>query len=443
MPSGAALNRRQFIALSSLTAAALCVGSIGARAAQSVGPSAGTGDSNPRTAAYDEMMAAFMAKYRPPGAALAVTKDGRLVYARGFGYADTQRKDVVQPSSLFRIASLTKPFTATAVMQLMQQSKLKLDDKVFSILKLQPFLARGARVDQRIYGITVQQCLQHTGGWDRDKGFDPMSADAAQQIARALGVGLPINPEQIIRYTMGTPLQTDPGTTYAYSNFGYCVLGRVIQAMSGGSYDDYVTRRVLAPVGITGMRLGKNLLKDRAPGEVRYYDSGGRTGPAISGPDIGHQVPLPYGVECIETMDANGGWIASPVMLVRFLDAFNDIKNSTLLNEASITAMLARPPGAPGLDNGKPAAAYYGCGWMVRPIGGRQTRYTKWHFGLLSGSSTLMVARDDGLNWAVLFNSDADKDGNEFSGSIDALMHQTADAIRQWPDGDLYSKFKL
>src|ERR1700730_7178564 len=114
-------------------------------------------------------------------------------------------------------------------MQLVQQGKLRLDDKVFAILKLQPFLKRGAHVDQRIYGITVRQCLQHTAGWDRDKGFDPMGADAAEEIARSLDVTLPINPEQIIRYTMGTPLQTDPGTTYAYSNFGYCVLGRVIE----------------------------------------------------------------------------------------------------------------------------------------------------------------------------------------------------------------------
>src|ERR1700719_1289464 len=99
-----------------------------------------------------------------------------------------ERKEPVEPLSLFRIASISKPFTATAVMQLVQQGKLRLDDKVFAILKVQPVLKRGAHVDQRIYGITVRQCLHHTAGWDRDKGFDPMSADAAEEIARSLGV---------------------------------------------------------------------------------------------------------------------------------------------------------------------------------------------------------------------------------------------------------------
>jgi N-acyl-D-amino-acid deacylase len=271
------------------------------------------------------------------------------------------------------LARMGKP-SSTAVFQLVQEGRLRLDDKVFAILKLQPFLERGASLDDRIHAITVHHCLQHTAGWDRDKGFDPMGASAAEQVAHALGVPLPIRPEHIIRYTMGRPLDWNPGTKYAYSNFGYCVLGRVIETASGMRYQDYVARYVLQPLGITRMRLGRNLLRDHAPGEVKYYDSMHRTGRAISGPNIGRQVPLPYGVECIETMDANGGWIASPIMLVRFADAFNDIRNCRLLDEQSIRTMLARPPGAPGLESGKPAQTYYGCGWR-----GDGTAMRGWH----------------------------------------------------------------
>jgi N-acyl-D-amino-acid deacylase len=423
-----------------LAAMALGASSDAARAAAN-SPVLVTGDGNPKTAAYDDLMMNFMSKYRPPGAALAVSRNGRLVYARGFGYADRERREPVQPGALFRIASLSKPFTSTAIFRLVQQGRLRLDDKVFAILKLAPFLERGARPDPRIHGITVQQCLQHTGGWDRDKSFDPMSASAAEQVARSLGVPLPIRPEQIIRYTMGKPLDWNPGTKYAYSNFGYCVLGRVIEAISGRPYGDDVLRDVLQPAGVTHMRLGKNLLRDRAPGEVKYYDSKGGLGRAISGPNIGRLVPKPYGEECIETMDANGGWIASAVALVRFGDAFNDIKSSKLLNENSIRTMLARPPGAPGMENGKPAEAYYGCGWSVRPIAERQGRYTKWHVGLLSGSSTLLVCRNDGINWAALFNSDADSAGAELAGTIDPLLHGPADRIKDWPEDDLYGKY--
>jgi len=401
-----------------------------------------TGDGDPKLAAYDDMMLSFMREHNPPGASLAVSRNGRLVYARGFGYADRERKEPVQPTSLFRIASLSKPFTSTAVLQLIQQGKLRFDSKVFSLLKLQPFLT-GSRVDQRIYDVTVQQCLQHTAGWDRAKGFDPMGAEAAEQISRAMHVPLPIRPEHIIRYTIGRPLDWSPGAQFAYSNFGYCVLGRVIEAASGLRYHDYVAQHVLAPIGITRMRLGRNLLADRAPGEVTYYDGQHRTGRAISGPSIGREVPLPYGVECIETMDANGGWVASAIMLVRFVDAFNDIGRSRLLGEQSIRAMMARPPGASALENGKPAPTYYGCGWSVRPADEARGRYTRWHGGLLAGSSTFMLGRADGTNWAIVFNSEADASGKEFAGITDRLLHQVANQIRSWPEDDAYRKYAL
>src|SRR5580700_1693029 len=365
-------SRREFLGAMTrgITAAALGATLETAKAAPppNAGTFVATGDTDPRLAAYDSMMMEFMLKYRPPGAALAVSKDGRLVYARGFGFADVERQEPARPLSLFRIASISKPFTSTAVFQLVQQGRLRLDDKVFAILKLQPFLERGARLDERIHAITVHHCLQHTAGWDRDKGFDPMGAAAAEEVAHALGVPLPIRPEHIIRYTMGRPLDWNPGTKYAYSNFGYCVLGRVIEAASGMHYQDYVARFVLQPLGITHMRLGRNLLRDRAPGEVKYYDSMRRTGRAISGPNIGKQAPLPYGVECIETMDANGGWIASAVDLVRFAVAFDDPKKCLVLSSESIQMMLAPPPGPVGHGpKGKPKETYYGCGWDVRP----------------------------------------------------------------------------
>jgi N-acyl-D-amino-acid deacylase len=401
-----------------------------------------TGPAMPKLAAYDDLMAAFMHEHKPPGAALAVSYHGRLVYARGFGYANPEKHEPVRPVSLFRIASVSKPFTATAVMRLVEQGKLQLDDHVFPILKLQPHLERGARVDPRWHEITVRHCLQHTAGWDRDKSFDPMSAETAEQVAKSMRVPLPIYPKQIIRYTMGKPLDFDPGTAYAYSNFGYCVLGRVIEALSEKPYDEFVREKVLAPLGIHNMQLGKNLLRERAPEEVKYYDGGQRTGRAISGPKIGEEAPLPYSVECIETMDANGGWIASVVDLLRFAVALDDPKRCPILSEESIQTMLAPPPGTVGHGpEGRPKPTYYACGWDVRPVPRQPGKYTKWHTGLLAGSSTLLVCRADGIDWAVLFNSDAGKDGKEFAGLIDPLLHKPADEIKDWPEIDLFGRF--
>jgi N-acyl-D-amino-acid deacylase len=190
------------------------------------------------------------------------------------------------------------------------------------------------------------------------------------------------------------------------------------------------------------MRLAKNLLTDRAAEEVHYYDTKKRTGRAISGPRIGSPVPLPYGVESLETMDANGGWIASAIDLVRFAAAFDVPSRCPILKDRSIRAMLARPAGPPGLDkHGQPKTAYYACGWQVRPVERRPGRVTKWHPGRLVGSETLLVCRSDQTNWAVLFNGDCTPDGKLFIDLIDPLLHGPADEITVWPRGNLFGKF--
>jgi N-acyl-D-amino-acid deacylase len=140
-------------------------------------------------------------------------------------------------------------------------------------------------------------------------------------------------------------------------------------------------------------------------------------------------------------MDANGGWIASAVDLVRFACAFDDPKKCPVLNEASIETMLAPPPGPVGHGpKGKPKASYYGCGWDVRPVPRQPEKFTKWHGGLLAGTSTLLVCRSDGINWAVLFNCDANAKDKEFAGLIDSPLHEAADAVKIWPDIDLFPK---
>lgn len=296
-----------------------------------------TSRAEPGVGAYDELMQRFMREHKPPGAALAVTYHGRLVYARSFGHADLEKREPVEPDSLFRIASISKPFTAATVLHLIEKGKVHLDDRVFPLLKLHAHLERGAKIDPRLHDIRVHHCLQHTAGWDREKSWDPMSAQAAEEVAQMLKIRLPIHARQIIQVAMGKPLDFDPGTRYAYSNFGYCVLGRVIEEVSGKPYHEYVSQQILTPLGIRRMRLGKNLLRDRAPGEVKYYDAKKRTGRAISEARIGEQLPLPYGVECIETMDANGGWIASAVDLVRFASAFDDAAKCPVIRGRSIT----------------------------------------------------------------------------------------------------------
>ena len=196
-----------------------------------------TGQAVPDLAAYDDVMTSLMQQYQVPGAALAVVRDGRLVFARGYGYADRDLETPVQPDSLFRLASITKPHTAAAILNLIEQGKLNLSDKAFSILaNLTPI--PGTKVDPRIATITIQNLLEHKSGWYGEAdgtGYDPMFD--VDLIAYVVKTPPPADCPAIIRYQLSRRLDRDPGTYYSYLNFGYCVLGEVIHQVSGVPYD--------------------------------------------------------------------------------------------------------------------------------------------------------------------------------------------------------------
>lgn len=410
---------------------------VGVNRVYSQGP---TGREIPALKPIDDMMTEFVRENEVPGAALAVTKDSRLVYARGFGWADREARKPVEPDSLFRIASISKPITAVAVLQLIESRNLQLDGKVFGLLKCKPHLVAGSKPDPRLSGITVRHLLQHSGGWHRVHGFKPMGIEGTTKIAAALGVAPPGRPSDIIRYMAGLPLDFDPGSQMSYSNFGYLVLGRVIERVSGRSYEDYVKTRVLARLDIKEMRIGATSREERAPKEVIYYDERGRTKVALFGPRQGETVTLPY-ARSIEVMDAHGGWIASTIDLVRFASAFDDPRRCKILGERAIEFMFERPTGSLGLDaDGKPTASYYACGWSVRPKGSG-TKNT-WHTGAIAGTSTLLVRRHDGFNWAVLFNTHANRDGEGLAGLIDPQIHRAVNAVRDWPKVNFFLMYR-
>lgn len=388
-----------------------------------------TGAADADLAAFDELMLKFVADNQVPGAALAVARDGRLVYARGFGHADKELGLPVQPGMRFRIASISKPITAAMILRLIELGLLKLDDRVFDFLKI----ALPADADPRLKKITIQHLLHHTAGFDRDKSFDPMFRPLI--IAKDQKTRPPAGPMEIIHYMTRRPLDFDPGERYAYSNFGYCLLGRVIEKATGLSYEAAVQKHVLTPIGVKHMQLGHTLTT--AKNEVHYFDEKKRTANAVLGPDFGKAVPLPYGAWYLEAMDAHGGWIASAPDLVRFASAFDQPKEAKILNADSIKTMFARPDGLAGhAKEGKAKAVYYGCGWQVRTLGGE--RINTWHNGALDGTSTLLVRRFDGLTWAVLFNTRKNAKGMELSGLIDPLVHEAATKVKRWPAKDLF-----
>jgi N-acyl-D-amino-acid deacylase len=393
-----------------------------------------TGIEQSELRSIDDAMRKLIADHEVPGAALAISCRGRLVYARGFGYGDVEAKQPVQPHARFRIASISKPITAVAVMRLVEQGRIKLEDPVFELLGLKIASDADARLNQ----VTIQDCLRHTGGWDRDKSFDPMFRSL--QFAAELKTPPPAKAQDVIQCMLAIPLDFAPGQRYAYSNFGYCLLGRVIEKATARAYDDYVKSEVLRPLGIHRMQIGKTLPAGRAEDEVRYYDDS--TGTAVFSELFGQEVPHPYGAWHLEAMDSHGGWIASAPDLVRFAAALDEPQRCSILKAGSIELMFARPRGLPGFDeSGAPKAAYYACGWNVRPVGETGSRNT-WHGGSLPGTSTWLVRRHDGVDWAVLFNRRDGRRGGRMSSHADQAINQAINQVQAWPDGDLFTAAK-
>jgi len=372
-----------------------------------------------------------------PGGALAVVKQGRLVYARGYGWADREAKEPVQAQSLFRIASISKPITGVAVLRLVEAGKLEMDAPALDFVEVEPFLLPGKEPDGRLRKVTIRQLLQHTGGWDLEKSGDPMFR--AVEIAEALGKPPPANAVEVIRYMLGQPLDFDPGTSHVYSNFGYCLLGRVIEKATGRSYGTAVREAVLAPINIQQMRLGASLSDGRAPGEVRYYTAKNSLAPSVF-PGQPAKVPWPYGGFHLEAMDAHGGWLASVVDLARFAAALDQPDHSPLLKPESFRTMYAPPPAPVARKpDGAVESAYYGCGWAVRPVR-NQGKANYWHTGSLPGTFSLLVRRWDGLSWGALFNQRSERRTYPDT-ALDPALHRAADAVKAWPDTDLFPQF--
>jgi len=293
---------------------------------------------------YDAMMARVMKKFDLPGAQLAVAKNGRTIHSQAYGIADAERGRKVKTDSWFRLGSVAKTFTQIAILQLVDQGKLRLDERAFAILAhLQP--KPGAVIDSRLGGITVLDLLRHEGGFDAGAGFEPMFPPWSMKAAQELGVKAPPECETIIRFRIGLPLDFTPGMKSVYSNFGYCVLGRVIEAKSGGkSYESHVRDTILRPLGIGHMRIAGSRLDERAEKEVRYYHQRDQTElPEKTESVFAGQgsVPWAYGGYYLRATDAHGGWIGSAKDMVKIACAIDGQRGNSLLKPESVRILMS------------------------------------------------------------------------------------------------------
>lgn len=345
----------------------------------------------------DDDINSFMERFMIPGLSLAVTKNGKLVYAKGYGYADKVSLAKVDTTHLFRIASLSKFITSIGIMQLIEEGKLSMDDKVFGEGSVLGNDFGTSPYKEHVTDIRIRDLLHHEcGGWS-NSGSDPAFTQSSLSV------------NQLISWAMDNRLlDNEPGTKFSYSNLGYQILGRVIEKKSGKTYVNYTEEKVLTPSGVKNMQMGESSLAERKPNEVRYYGQGGEN---------------PYGsaTGVIARLNSAGGWIASSIDLMRIMthiDGFNS--GPDILSSSAIQTMTTPS-----------SISNYACGFYVN------ARNNWWHSGSLNGTRTWIVRSQSGYCWAILMNSRSTS--SEFTTALDKLIWPAVnDASTKWPDIDLF-----
>lgn len=360
----------------------------------------------------------FMKNWSIKGASVAVAKEGKLLYARGFGYASLPDSLPVEPYHRFRVASVSKLITAVAIMKLQEEGRLTVTEKVFGPGAILDDTLFAHPKDRRVFDITVGHLLAHEGGWSQRYGDQMFMPEV---ISRTMDVPMPVDLKTIIRFALSKNLHFAPGTGQSYSNLGYSILGLVIEEASGMDYETYCRRKILEPLGIFDMSLGRNLPEDALPLEVSYYEvENAPLRPSVYG--TGEMVPASRGGNDIETLGAAGGWVATAPDLMRLLlavDGFDEPKD--ILLPESIEFMT-------DVYNG------------FAPVGWRATmpNGTWWRTGSFSGTTAMLKRMPDGTAWVVLMNSSA-WNGPELTSDVDQMMARFLQRINEWPETDLFS----
>lgn len=370
-----------------------------------------TGWPVPELQAFDNAMQDFMAANGLTGGVLALSKDGCIIYQRGFGQMHPPPDYTPMPENTpMRIASVEKPLTSAAIRRLIGTSlgDLEWTDNVFDlgqsgggILSYTPWNGIG---DSRLQAITVRHIFDHEGGWDRenaqiceDNEGDPMFDDVC--IADEMGVGSPPSRHDIIRYMLSEPLQFTPGTNYAYSNFGYMLLGRIVETISGLSHLNYIRSEILNTdrwVPNSEIIHGRSFDANQNVREPTYMDDGTCTNVFDPG---GDDVACPYGGWTQENLIGHGNFVASAVPLLVYMDYY----------QVGVGGIAGTP-----LLGGSPMNAS--------------------HEGLLPGTSTIMRQRSDGINFVILFNFGDGQPAGAVASVIDGLItYYLNDPTFVWP----------
>jgi N-acyl-D-amino-acid deacylase len=362
-----------------------------------------TGPIVPELALLEQVMTNAMANHQVNAATVALMKDDKLVFRQGYGWANKHLTAVTHPDQPFRLASVSKMLTSSAITKLVNEGVISNDTTVYSYLGIPPW--GGVLADNRITNITVAELLNHSGGWDTT--VSPVGEFSSLEISQQMGLNYPAAPTNVISWVFGKrPLDFAPGTSNVYCNFGYEILGRVIEKASGMSYVNYIQNVLLGPSvilnpsGFTNLVQSRSRPSDLAPWEI-WYDNPGGWGQCVAD----------YPTN-ISAASADGGWY--------YFESFDSFGGLS----ASVRALCSYLLNYWESDGPRYFGEYWGWGYTF--------------FGGLPGASTVLyqsITEDptttNGLEFAALFNGGRGA-GGPSNDAFDGLQ-SAATNITSWP----------
>lgn len=381
----------------------------------------------PELAGLDKRVTSYMRQWHMKGASIAITRGDSLVYAKGYGWADEQKGIEMSPRHILRMASVSKLVTAAGIMVLQDRGDLNIKDTVFGPTGIlnDSTINSIIRRKKEYHKITIEHLLRHQAGFSRDPLF------SSRDVINQLQLDHAPDAEDFYRVVLNRRLKFAPGSWQSYSNFGYLLLSKIIEKVSGMPYDEFIRQEVLEPAGCYDMHIAGIYYEDKRDNEVRYYTHEGDGKYIQEYNNSGATVERCYGGNNIPMLSGAGAWCGSPAEIARFvasIDGRPEVED--IISAESVELMTA----------------YYDKDTFS--LGWNDTNPSKgWtRSGTLSGTTAFIKMFPDGECWVFISNTSTWK-GPRQAKYTEALFHKCRELFssklpcRNMFDPEFYSGF--
>ncbi len=373
----------------------------------------------PDLLAMDKKVNAYLSKWHMKGASLAITRGDSLVYAKGYGWADEENGMEMTPRHILRMASVSKLITAAGIMVLHDRGDLNINDTVFGPSGILNDSTITALIkDKNYYKITVEHLMRHQAGFRRDPLF------SSRDVMHQLQLDHAPEAEDFYRVVLNRRLKFAPGSWQSYSNFGYLLLSKIIEKVSGMPYDEFIRTEVLEPAGCYDMHIAGTYYEDKRDNEVRYYTHEGDGKYIEEYTDSDVMVERCYGGNNIPLLSGAGAWCGSPAEIARFVASIDGRPEvPDIITKESVDLMTGyydRDTFSLGWNDTHPDK-----GWS--------------RTGTLSGTTALVKLFPDGECWVFISNTSTWK-GPRQANYTDALFKSLRQSFSgKLPQRDMFN----